>query len=171
MQVGNWNWWRTCIRNFFYNVVPSCEETSFWPPSMVYISVIIIHITQYIHHIWIFILKNCPFPGFEPGSSRYEADSIPMCYRALVVLGTLVSDIWLQLWVCESPTHKSEIQRNNTLMQLQMGKWTSQMVEENMRLTLEFPSSCIHQMHLGFSNFNDRWWILIQTNLLTKQIF
>ena len=23
-------------------------------------------------------------PGFEPGSSRYEADIIPMCYRASV---------------------------------------------------------------------------------------
>ena len=25
-----------------------------------------------------------PMPGFEPESSRYEADSIPMCYRASV---------------------------------------------------------------------------------------
>ena len=32
---------------FFSILVPSSEETSFWPPSMVYISVIITHITYY----------------------------------------------------------------------------------------------------------------------------
>ena len=30
-------------------------------------------------------------PGFEPGSSRYEADSIPMCYRASVSVQVLLN--------------------------------------------------------------------------------
>ena len=37
---------------FFINVVPSTEETSFWPLSMVYISVIILHILHNISTIY-----------------------------------------------------------------------------------------------------------------------
>ena len=55
---------RNSLSYFFFYVVPYCEETSFWPPSMVYISVIsyILHITNHagpsvwaaIHvvHLW-----------------------------------------------------------------------------------------------------------------------
>ena len=44
---------------YFFYVVPSSEETSFWPPSMVYISVIITHITHY-KSCWTFCVGRYP---------------------------------------------------------------------------------------------------------------
>ena len=48
---------------FFY-VVPSSEETSFWPPSMVYISVIITHITHY-KSCWTFRVFSYSCTGYD----------------------------------------------------------------------------------------------------------
>ena len=36
---------------FFKDLVPSSEETSFWPPSMFYISVIILHMLHITNHM------------------------------------------------------------------------------------------------------------------------
>ena len=52
---------------FFVNLVPFSEETSFWPPSMVYISVIITHITH--------ITMDIPLTTLEP---HYQLDCLTL---------------------------------------------------------------------------------------------
>ena len=83
----------------FLNVRPPKKRAFFWPPSMVYISVIITHtIKNYISSCYrpsvgsfrvllIFVINLFPLPGFEPRTFRVPSRWLtnePLClYRSL----------------------------------------------------------------------------------------
>ena len=84
-----------------FNVVPSFEEKSFWPPSSVSISVFCVG--SYHQFTFKFVMKNhSPVPGFEPDSTMdqvHEADDIPMCHHASIprMPNTIAPNLWQHL--------------------------------------------------------------------------
>ena len=57
---------------------------------------------QMLHYNHLLVMiYDCPLTGFETGSPRWQADSIPMCYLARYTLKSRqVSELWLEagLW-------------------------------------------------------------------------
>ena len=74
-------------------------------------------------------------PGFEPGSSWYETDSTPMCYRASVFKVVAVSVTFLE---AEGETGVAALNTNpfvqfglNFIVTIQIGSYLSWLLNKN----------------------------------------